>query len=85
VYGRIRHVIPSAVTVPRRLSEQLLQRGARVPPHYDLEIAVGRLGIPFVTGISNVRQPSTVDRRQSTVYPRSCLAIVISCMFDVPS
>jgi hypothetical protein len=85
VYGRIRHVIPSAVTVPRRLSEQLLPRGARVPPHYDLEIAVGRLGIPFVTGISNVRQPSTVDRRQSTVYPRSCLAIVISCMFDVPS
>ena len=85
VYGRIRNVIPSAVTVPHELSEQLLPRGARVPPHYDIEMAVGRLGIPFVTGISNVRQRSTVDGRPSTVYPRSCLAIVISCMFDVPS
>ena len=55
VYGRIATVIPSAVTVPRELRDHFLPRGAPPPPHYDVELAVGRLGIPYVTGISNVR------------------------------
>jgi hypothetical protein len=55
VYGRIRNVIPSVLTVPRQLRDRFLPRGAPPPSHYDVELAVGRLGIPYVTGISNVR------------------------------
>jgi hypothetical protein len=55
VYGRIRTVIPSVVTVPRELRDRFLARGAPPPSHYDVELAVGRLGIPYVTAISDAR------------------------------
>jgi hypothetical protein len=63
VFGRIRNVIPSAVTVPREFGDRFLPRGARPPSHYGVELAIGRLGIPYVTGISNVRNQDTQTRR----------------------
>jgi hypothetical protein len=55
VYGRIRNVIPSAVTVPRGLRDRFLPRDAPPPHHYGVDLAVGRLGIPYVTAISDAR------------------------------
>ncbi len=55
VYGRIRQLIPSQVSVSRGWRDQLLRHAAAAPVRYDVELALGRLGIPYVTGISNVR------------------------------
>jgi hypothetical protein len=55
VYGRIRELLPSQASVPRGLRDQLLLRGAATPVRYDVELALGRLGIPYLTAISNVR------------------------------
>jgi hypothetical protein len=49
VYGWIRELIPPGITVPREL------RGRLTGGLYDVDLALGRLGIPYVTDI-RVRQ-----------------------------
>jgi hypothetical protein len=45
VYGWIREIVPDNVTVPRELRSRLNSR------QYDVDLAVGRLGIPYVIDI----------------------------------
>jgi hypothetical protein len=52
VYGWIRHVTPSTVHVPREFSDML----ATLPPQgdaprYEVDLVVGRLGIPYITSV----------------------------------
>jgi hypothetical protein len=49
IYGWIRELIPPAITVPREL------RGRLTSGRYDVDLAVGRLGIPYLVDI-RVRQ-----------------------------
>jgi hypothetical protein len=62
VYGQIRALTPSQVTVPRHLRPLLadLTRSARrhpddgttvVEPRYEVDLAVGSLGLPYVAGV----------------------------------
>lgn len=50
VYGTIRQLIPAAITVPRALRDQV-ERAAE----YEVDLALGRLGIPYVKDIRGVR------------------------------
>ncbi len=52
VYGVIRHVIPSRVSVPRDLRQPLigLPSSGRTP-RYEADLAIGALGLPYVTAV----------------------------------
>lgn len=52
VYGRIRHLIPPTVSVPRALRPPLTGLGPTFgAPRFQVEIAVGRWGIPYVAAV----------------------------------
>jgi hypothetical protein len=52
VYGWIREVIPSAVHVPRDFRDVLATLpSAGDAPRYDVDLVVGRLGIPYIASV----------------------------------
>lgn len=64
LYGMLREIVPSALTVPREhlptlvgLAPHLVppphegERRLELVPRYQVEVGVGRLGIPFIKGI----------------------------------
>ena len=58
VYGYIRRLIPWEVSVPRALAERLANlpvRGEPYTPRYEADLAVGHLGIPYVTDVRVLR------------------------------
>jgi hypothetical protein len=58
VYGRLRSLVTREVTVPRRLRAALANLRRRFPdpaapslPRFEVDVAVGRLGFPWVTDV----------------------------------
>jgi hypothetical protein len=54
VYGYIRHLIPDDLSVPHHLKHLLVNlpdRDNALSPRYEVDVAVGRLGLPYVTGV----------------------------------
>lgn len=52
VYGRIRHLIPPTVHVPRTLRAPLVGLAPGfAAPRYQIDVAVGPLGLPYVTAV----------------------------------
>jgi len=68
VYGNVRELVPGAVTVPRHLrpvldglSPPTYARSSSgeqpvIGPRYDVELAIGRLGIPYLRAIRRLGQ-----------------------------
>jgi hypothetical protein len=58
VYGYIRWIIPADLSVPRALGQRLTDlpgRNEQGSPRYEVDIAVGQVGIPYVTDIRLLR------------------------------
>jgi hypothetical protein len=58
VYGYIRRVIPDQVAIPRALENRVRDlgvRGEKGEPRYEVDVAVGRVGIPYVTDVRRLR------------------------------
>lgn len=52
VYGVVRHLIPSSVHVPQEYRELVASLSKeRTRARYEVDLAMGRLGIPYVTGL----------------------------------
>jgi Domain of unknown function (DUF4824) len=63
IYGRIRHLVPSQIAVPRRLrgrlgglSESPAPADAIIPPRYEVDVALGRLGVPYISDVRQIRK-----------------------------
>jgi hypothetical protein len=55
VYGVLRHVIPSRVHVPRDLRQPLIGLPSGDVPRYEADLAVGTLGLPYVTAVRRLQ------------------------------
>jgi hypothetical protein len=58
VYGYIRRIIPHDVSVPRHLADRVARfrvRDENVAPRYEVDVALGRLGTPYITDIRPLR------------------------------
>lgn len=58
VYGTIRHLIPGEMSVPLELQDRLTglaQRDEARTPRYEVDLAAGHLGIPFVIDVRRLQ------------------------------
>lgn len=58
VFGYVQQLVPDVVTVPLRLRDRLPTLGPRDDDHsprYEVDLAVGRFGVPFVRDIRSLR------------------------------
>jgi hypothetical protein len=62
VYGYISRIIPGEVSIPRDLADRVRDlgvRGEKGEPRYEVDLAVGHLGIPFVTDVRRLSVPAS--------------------------
>jgi hypothetical protein len=58
VYGWMRALVPAAVHVPREFRDVLMNLpAATADPRYEVDVVVGRLGVPYLTGLRPMSAP----------------------------
>lgn len=65
VYGTLRQIVPHTLAVPRRLRSVLDDLAGReqevTAPRYEVDVAVGRLGLPYVRAVRRMGQAGASD------------------------
>lgn len=58
IHGQLEQLVPSSITVPTRLRNQvedLTRQDVVDSPRYEVDVAIGRLGIPYIKDIRRLR------------------------------